>query len=132
MNKKDISKRYKNSIIIDNLLFMTSTIIMIVALRIILKNHSNLFVYIYFGSFIISAAIFVLFSDVIFLGRSLGKRIYHIQNNMNNKTDITTYTAMCLYRRILEATIHPWFVSPFEKRAEMIDEKTNTKIELCK
>lgn len=128
MNKNDIFKRYKKSIIIDNLLFVISTITLIAILSSVLRQYNNIFVYIYFGSFILSGVILILFSDVVFWGRSLGKRIYNIQINMNKKTDVRTYAAICLYRRVLEATIHPWFVRPFKKRAKLIDEMTNTEI----
>jgi hypothetical protein len=128
MNENDIFKRYKKSIIIDNLLVVISSIILIAILSSILGHYNNIFGFIFFGSFIFSGAIFLLFSDVIFWRRSLGKRIYNIQINMNKKIDAKTYIAICLYRRFLEATIHPWDVRSFKEKAKLIDEKTNTEI----
>jgi hypothetical protein len=47
---------------------------------------------------------------------------------MNKKIDVKTYIAICLYRRVLEAAIHPWNVRSFKEKAKLIDEKTNTEI----
>lgn len=119
--------KYKKSIYFDLLLSFVPEILVVV-FYVPLKSfaHERMGL-LFFCTLIISIGVYLI-SDILFLNRSLGKRIYHIQifNSLdkNQKVLIHSY----IYRRILEATINPRFVKTFYDRSRMIDNLTGTYI----
>jgi hypothetical protein len=123
---KQIIKKYKRSILTDQFILSIQGITMFFFYKTItqfLGNFTNLFIFIMF----ILIFGFYLTSDYFMNNSSIGKKIYHIEILMNDRTRKLLFFSMIL-RRIMELTYHPLLKHDFVSLSEKIDTYTCTCI----
>lgn len=124
-------KIYNKSVLLDQfiaflLMIMVSTLLILTTD--ILETQTNFYL-----SVSLTAVICLhLFSDILFGGRSLGKRIFKISiGTVNSKIENGRLTLkQCTYRRLLEIVYNPYHSRDILEAFAKIEKKTGTTISL--
>ncbi|MBU1144859.1 MAG: RDD family protein [Firmicutes bacterium] len=126
-HNSDLLKRYKKSISIDTLMCMLPEVLFglfFPAIKNIFQDSIHL---VLICTFLLSFLIY-LFLDIIFLKRSLGKRLYRLvilKQSEDRKVKYFHY----VYRRFLELAIHSLFTRTFSDKCRIIEQATHTRID---
>ncbi len=125
--KTSILVKYKMSMLIDQLLAFIP-IIMYLSFSSFFDKIFKFPIGLGFFCFALLGMIFLLLSDIILLGRSMGKRIFKIRvcDRDSNKSKVG-FTRL-VYRRFLEHFIHPFFTKDFISKIQLINNITSTYI----
>jgi len=127
--KLKLIKSYNRSVLIDQLIILM--VMCIVFLVIFLISSTALYKNkLFMSTQFIVILCFHLFSDILFGGRSLGKRLCRItiisdnHKSPNKKLSLK----MCSYRRLLEILYNPYYYRDHEDAFDKIEKKTGTFI----
>lgn len=127
--KLKLVKSYNRSVLVDQLIIFM--VMCLVFLPIILTSSEfvsqNKF---YLSGLSIVILCLYLFSDILFGGRSLGKRLFRITIiPVNLKTNNKKLSLLqCSYRRLLEIVYNPYYYRDLEEAFNKIEKKTKTVI----
>ena len=122
-------KLYNKSVLIDQFIAFFLMILVSIVLLLttdILKTQTNF----YMSALLTVVVCLHLFSDILFGGRSLGKRIYKISiTTVNSKIDNGRLSLkQCSYRRLLEIVYNPYYYRDTLEAFTKIEKKTGTAI----
>lgn len=127
--KYKLIKSYNRSVLVDQLIVFL--VMCIVFLTINMTSSTFVFQNKFYMSILFIVILCLhLFSDIIFGGRSLGKRLCKITIKPDNhKTDHKKLSLLkCSYRRLLEILYNPYYNRDHEDAFDMIEKKTGTVI----
>ena len=122
-------KLYNKSVLVDQFIvfiLMILTALVIILTTDLIETQTN-----FFMSALLTAVLCLhLFSDILFGGRSLGKRIYKISIcSINSKTEKKRPSLLqCSYRRLLEIVYNPYYYRDIIGAFTIIEKKTGTVI----
>ncbi len=121
---KQIIKKYKRSILVDQFIVFVPMIVSIITIKTITQffgSFTNVFISILF----ILIFGFYLTSDYFMKNSSIGKKIYHIEILNNDHTRKLLFLSVIM-RRIMELTYHPLFNRDFISHSRKINSFTST------
>lgn len=127
--KVKLIKSYNRSVLVDQLIVFL--VMCIVFLVILLTSSTALLINnLFMSTLFIVILCLHLFSDIIFGGRSLGKRLCRISIKPDShKTDNKKLSLLkCSYRRLLELLYNPYYYRDHEEAFDNIEKKTGTVI----
>ena len=123
---KQIIKKYKRSIFVDQFIVFVPMIVLIITIKTITQffgSFTNVFISILF----IIMFGFYLTSDYFMSNSSIGKKIYQIEILKNDHTRKLLFMSVIM-RRVMELTYHPLIKHDFVSISEKIDNYTSTCI----
>lgn len=121
---KQIIKKYKRSILVDQFIVFVPMIVLIITIKTITQffgSFTNVFISILF----ILIFGFYLTSDYFMSNSSIGKKIYHIEILKNDHTRKLLFLSVIM-RRVMELTYHPLFNRDFISHSRKINSFTTT------
>jgi uncharacterized RDD family membrane protein YckC len=124
---KNIERRYKFSILIDQIIFVVPLIITIIF---VYKDFAE-YTYLMKSVVNLGMTVWVLilfFSDIVFFGRSIGKRIAGIEIIQANGN--YNFGKSLIYRRLLDLFNKLLIGKSFSEKCQYIESKTNTIIKV--
>jgi len=122
-------KSYNRSVLIDQLIFFGVLCIVVFVIQLTSNTFVSQNPFFAFVLFIVILCLH-LFSDILFGGRSLGKRLYRITiYSINLKTEKNKLSFLqCLHRRLLEIVYNPYYCRDLVEAFKKIEKKTGTVI----
>lgn len=121
---KQIIKKYKRSILVDQFIVFVPIIVSIITIKTITQFFGS-FTNVFFSILFILIFGFYLTSDYFMNNSSIGKKIYHIEILNNDHTHKLLFLSVIM-RRIMELTYHPLFNRDFISHSRKINSFTST------
>lgn len=121
---KQIIKKYKRSILVDQFIVFVPMIVSIITIKTITQFFGS-FTNVFISTLFILIFGFYLTSDCFMNNSSLGKKIYRIEI-LNNDHTRKLLLFSVIMRRVMELTYHPLFKRDFISHSRKINSFTST------
>ncbi|HPG43127.1 MAG TPA: RDD family protein [Acholeplasmataceae bacterium] len=121
---KQIIKKYKRSILVDQFIVFVPMIVLVITIKTTTQffgSFTNVFISLLF----ILIFGFYLTSDYFMNNSSIGKKIYQIEILKNDHTRKLLFMSVIM-RRVMELTYHPFFNRDFISHSRKINSFTST------